>query len=165
MITDIDYNRLRRWLLPVRLRTAGMLAWLKALTIPISKRLYDRFKFFEREAWYQLKYQSGQVAYLEYVLNDKFDTVQKRIYISGASYASNMLYLYTDPENQEIPIFRDVEGEDVYLFTDAELLGNGGNNYDFTIHVPMGLPNEELSLRAVADRYKRDSKIYNIVYF
>lgn len=162
-MTNIDWNILTRWLLPVRLRKPFLLAWLKALTAPIWQTLYPLFKAFEAKAWYDLKYQSGQVAHLEFVLNERFDPAQKRIWIGPGSATDKRVYLYLDAENQTKYLFKDVEDSPVYLYQESELSGSGV--YDFSINVPAGLPMEEAALRAVADRYKRDSKDYIINYF
>lgn len=159
-ITDIDYDKLSRWLLPVKLRKPKMLAFV-AVCISYIKVLYIRFKTWEAKSWYDIKYQSGQVAYLEFVLNEKFDPVQKRIYISGGLYPLPV-YLYTEAEQLPLYIYTEAENNPVYLYTEAEYLYGFA---DFVINVPYGLPNEETTLRAVADRYKRDSKNYVIQYF
>lgn len=160
-ITDINYNRLTRWLLPVRLRKAKLLAFVTAATWYIKQFLYPAFKTWEAKSWYDLKCQSGQVAHLEFVLNDRFDPILKRIFISGG-LAPPPIYIYTEAEELPFYVYTDAENEPVYLFTEQEYLWGYA---DFVIHVPNGLPNEEATLKAVADRYKRDSKNYLIEYF
>lgn len=160
-ITDINYNRLIRWLVPPRLRRPTTLAWLKALNKPILDA-YKRFKAWEQESWFYLKFQTGQVAHLEYVLNEKFDPAQKRIYISGGSQASR-LYIHTDAELQPEWLYTDAENSPLYIFTDQELVTGWTN--DFTINVPNGLVAEDATIKAFADRFKRDGKSYNYVKF
>lgn len=164
-VTDIDYNKLLRWMIPVKLRQPRMVAWLRAFSAPIRNRLYPGFKSWEAKCWYDLKYQTGQVAYLEFVLNDHFDPALKRIYIGPGANVDNRVYLYLDSEDQPVWLYLDNEAQPVWLYTDGELNGGSGGGYDFTINVPVGLPNEEATLRAVADRYKRDGKRYVINYF
>lgn len=142
-----------------------MLKWLQVLTSPIWNRLYPNFKAWEISSWYDLKYQTGQVAFLEFVLNDHFDAALKRIYIGPGNLVNNHLYIYLDSEDQPVPLYTDIELMPIALYTDAELSGMSSGSYDFSINVPVGLPNEEATLRAVADRYKRDSKHYIINYF
>lgn len=161
-ITDIDYSKLFLWLLPPRLRKSKMISWTKALNTPVHT-LYLGFKAWERESWYLLRYQTGQVAYLEFVLNDKFDPVQKRIYISGGNQADR-LYIWQDSELQQpVWLHTDSEGQPVWLFTDAELAI--GWSDDFTINVPYGLAAEDATIKATADRFKRDGKSYAYVKF
>lgn len=164
-VTDIDYNKLLRWVLPVKLRQARRVAWLTALSAPIRNRLYPAFKTWEAKCWYDLKYQSGQVAYLEFVLNERFDPALKRIYIGPGQNIDNWVYIYLDSEDQPVWLYTDIEAQSIWLYTDEELNGVNGGGYDFTINVPVGLPNEEATLRAVTDRYKRDGKRYVINYF
>lgn len=170
MITDINYNKFLRLLLPVRMRGVRMLAWLGALIAPVAGRLYPFFKRWEADSWYTLKYQSGQVAYLEKVLNDRFDAANQRIFIGPGFYAGKFVYLYRDaelPVAEEVFLYRDVEASGVvYLYQDAEL-GSGVGSYDFTVNVPAasGIGAKEMELRALTDRFKRDGKRYQVVYF
>jgi hypothetical protein len=160
-ITDIHFGRLKKWLLPVRLRQAKIAAFVNAMLHYISDFMYPAFKIWEPKSWYDLKYQSGQVAHLEKVLNDRFDPIQKRIYLSEGLHPDHV-YIYTDAEQQPVFLFTDAENMPVHLYTDLEYTYGYA---DFVINVPNGLPQEEVSLRAVADRYKRDGKNYLIQYF
>lgn len=162
-ITTIIYRRLIRWLLPVRLRQPKLFAFLIAITEPIRVYNYQRFKKFEEMSWYDLKYQTGQVAYLEYVLNDKFDAVQKRIWI-GSGTAPDRIYIYTSAETMPLYIFTSLETNPVYIYTSAEQ-SQGQMFYDFTVNVPHGLPFADSTIKAVIDRYKRDGKSYDYILF
>lgn len=165
-VTDIDYNRLMRWLLPVALRKAKWLAWMRALLAPVRGRNYNLFKSWEAKSWYELKHQSGQVAYLEYVLNDKMGVLQHYIRIEDGLH-TQLLYLYKDSEGAPGPyLYRDVEqGNELVVYLDSEV-GTGLTGVDFLVIVPdwMGLQAREEELRALANRYKRDSKRYKILY-
>lgn len=157
-VTDIDYARLLQLLIPVKLRQAVTIAWLSVLTEPIRVRLYNRFKNWESRCWYDIKYQSGSVAHLEYVLNDKlgYDPAERLIRL-GPGSRPNRLYLPLREQNAPILLGR------VYLYNREDYLTG---TYDFKIMVEesiIGTFNEELC-RAVADRYKRDSKSYIISY-
>ncbi|MBS1740740.1 MAG: hypothetical protein JST88_09385 [Bacteroidetes bacterium] len=123
---------------------------------------YKLFTVWEADCWYQLKYQSGQVAHLEFMLNDKFDKAQKRIFISGGVILSR-LYLYLDSELQPMWTYRDVEQMPLWMYSDAELAA--GYGADFVIHVPFGLVAQDDTVQAFADRYKRDGKSYDYVKF
>lgn len=163
-MTIINYYILLRILLPIRLRTGSVLAWLDSLIAPIRKTLYPRFKNFEEKAWHDLKYQSGQVAYLEFVLNNIFH-LQGDIWIGPGNYDTSRLYLYTTAENHPLFIYSAVENEPIYLYTTEEnTLGYTGQ-YDFTINVPSVFSPLESRLRAIANRYKRDGKTYKIIYY
>lgn len=164
-MTNLNFDKLVNWLLPVRLRKVLMTNILKVLISPVSGRMYGSFKSFEQKAWYDLKYQSGQVAHLEYVLNDHFDNALKRIYIGEGQQYDLIRYLYMDIEDIDLALYRDVENADVYLYLDSETSIGGGADYDFTVNIPIGLDFEETTIRAVIDRYKRDAKNYIIQYF
>lgn len=163
-MTNVNYDLLIKWLLPVRLRTASIVAFLLALTAPIRLTLYPRFKVFERRAWSDLKYQSGQVAHLEFVLNERFDNVNTSIFIGPGYLADDRLYIYTDAENVPLHIYTEPELLPMYLYTDLEFQ-SGMGGYDFVVHLPSYLAYKESQIRAVVDRYKRDGKSYIIQYF
>lgn len=166
MITDIDYNILTRLLTPVRLRTAWMAAWFRVLLHPFGVGVYDRFKAWERKSWYDLKYQTGQVAYLEYVLNGAFDPSLKRIWIGNNLAGEELKYIFLDVENEDKYLFRDYEPDaPMWVFTDAEYVNGVFAGIDFVINVPLGLPYAETTVKALADRFKRDGKSYIINYF
>lgn len=165
MQTNINYHKLVNLLLPIRLRAKETLtAFLHVMLYPIREYLYPLFKRFEKKAWYDLKYQTGQVAYLEFVLNERFDELQTRIYISEADDYDTILWLYRDDEDLPLWLYKDIEAKPLWLFTEAESY-LGGDGVDFIVNVPLGLPFEELAIRAMIDRYKRDGKSYLIKYF
>lgn len=164
-MTSVNYNILIRWLLPIKLRQVLMISFIRVLISPIIQTLYPRFKGFESKAWYDLKYQTGQVALLEGVLNERFDPAQTRIYIGPGQSYDLIQYIYLDSEDEDRYVFRDFENQPMYLFTDLETGGGYGGGYDFVVHIPLGLNFEETTIRAVIDRYKRDGKTYTINYF
>ncbi len=162
-VTDINYTRLLRWLLPVRLRKERLMAWIKVITYPVWAVLYPKFKSWEQKSWYDLKYQTGTVAHLERVMNDRFDAALKRIYIDEGIY-TQPIYIHTIAETEPVFIYREMEASPEYLHLSAE------NEYavaDFTVHIPYLLlaEHEEIAFRAVLNRFKRDGKTYKIIYF
>lgn len=172
-IFDADFSDsgLPRFLTPVRLRGAKMLAWLKVLCTPITY-LYNLFKANRTENLYVLAH-TGQVCYLEAVLNDLFDNVDREIFISDGRYVDPE-YVYRVDE--EKPLFIDLVSEigtsviddpdPVPLYTLAETWPDG---IQFIIHVPAALgldAGQLLRLRALVDKYRLPSKnTYTIVTF
>jgi len=155
-VTDIDFDKLILQLLPNRLRKVRFIALLTVFIAPL-KALYTRFKTWEAKSIYDIKYQSGCVAHLEKVLNDVFDAVDKRIFIGeGTIPARNYLYLRAEDR----PIYLNT----IYLYNENDYLFG---SFSFSINVPVALQGniDEVRLRAVADRYKRDAKNYTIKYF
>lgn len=152
-----------RWLLPVRLRQPKLFAFIIAITEPIRNYNYKRVRTWELQCWYDLKYQTGQVAYLEYVLNDKFDHIQKRIWI-GKGTQPQQVYIYVHTESHPLYIYTHAEQQPVYIYTHSE---NSVTQtyFDFTVNVPKGLTFADSTIKAAIDRYKRDGKSYDYVLF
>ena len=141
--------------------------------------LYDKFILFRAEVLFRLRY-TGQVIYLEHMLNAKFnqgapaytDGLPTGIWIGPGSITFNPPYVFTKPEaltdnrfvydKSETP----VEPSDViWLYTreELELL-----NFDFTVNVPDALgdvnTNTELfyAIRAWVNYYKQAGKTFII---
>ena len=127
----------------------------------VTDVLYPMFKNWEAKSWYDITYQTGQVAHLELVLNDRFDPILKRIFIGPGIYPPRV-YIYTAAEQKPLYIYTAAENQPVYMYSEGEYI-NGV--FDFVVNVPNGLPYEETSIAAVVDRYKRDGKNYKIQYF
>ena len=83
---DFDLNKLIEQYLPIVLRKPKHLAWLRALFMPfvVLKGFFLDFVSSRRREVMQ----NGQVARLETLLNDLYDSVQRRIRIIDASLSN-----------------------------------------------------------------------------
>lgn len=157
-LTDIDYDKLLLQLLPVRYRKPRTTAWLKTLTSPITNYLYGLFKNWELKSWYDIKYQSGAVTHLEYVLNDLsgLDPEDPEIII-GAGSRPSRLFIPLRAQNDPVVLgVKHIYKRMAYLY--------GSYDFKIIIHTTLhGIIDEEL-IRAIANRYKRDSKQFIIRY-
>ncbi len=152
---NINYIRLIQQLLPVVFRKELIMAFLRVLTSPIS-RLHNLFMQNRSANIYHLGI-TGQICYLEKVLNDRFDSSQRRIYISNGNFF-DQVYIFT--QDEELDIFIDGEGgEDLYLFTEQE---SGSESVDFIVNVPLDLQYNDAEMKAIIDMYKLASKTYKI---
>lgn len=161
---DIDYSVLRVQLLPVRLRTTLIKAWVKCLVRPVET-LYDKFMVSRAADLYRLSH-NGQVCYLEAALNDMFDDLERRIFITDGPYI-DPLYIYQVPEEKPLIIGIDDEiGSESYaprwLFTTPETTEY---TWAFFVNVPDGLSFDPDKMRALIDRDKLVGKTYNIITF
>lgn len=131
-IFSIDLNLLAAWLVPKRIRKTRTMAFLRLLVSSFIF-IYQDFVRFRSATLYDLMI-TPQVCYLETMLNDRWDSTLRRIYITdGAEYPA--LYLYQDAELQEIDLYRDQESQPKYLFTDGEV--DGSVLDDFIVMVPV----------------------------
>ena len=163
---DINYDSLRTQLLPVRLRKNKMKAWLRCLIAPI-KWLHVKFLTLRSEDVYSLAH-TGQVLYMEAVLNDTFDPVARGIMVVDGRY-EDPVFTYTIPEVS--PRWLGLVSETgtagfatpVSLYTTAEtlLLGDA-----FIVRVPSAVVFDEARMRALVNRYRIAGKgIYSIVVY
>ncbi|MCV9929530.1 hypothetical protein OIU83_17850 [Flavobacterium sp. LS1R49] len=153
----IDYNRLGILLLPTFLRKQSIVAYVQTLLIPI-KSLHYIWSNWRIENIYKIEH-SGQVCSLRGSLNDKFDSIQRRIRI-GEGNIHDVLYIYTEGEHQDVFIHTESEGQVIWLRTEAETADTG---LDFIVFVPEGLYNTQLdALHAHVKFYKAGGTRYNI---
>lgn len=153
-IYTIDWQRLVRWLLPVRLRQSRMVAWLAALTSPI-KHLHDALLKYREDRLYFLHHTS-QVVYMEAVLNDVFDDTARGIYIiDGAVY--DPLWVYVTPELKPLYVRMASENTPQWLYTELETVVGQA---DFIVRVPSAVVFDVPRMKALIDLYRLPGKSY-----
>ncbi len=137
-------------------RTVFNANFITAATKPL-RDVYNDLLILRTQVDYDLKF-NGQVIYLEHILNDLFDDVNRDIYISDVANV-DFLYIYTDPETVTPPyVYNDGETfNDLYVETDAETLSSN----QFIINIPATGINQ-IELKAVVDKYKLAGKNYVI---
>lgn len=126
-------------------RKTKMKALLRAYISPILK-LHGQFISYKNDIDFQLKVNS-QVCKLAWGLNQKFDSILRRIRI-------------IDNSNNQIDfIFLEVENRPLYL---PNFLGS--NEYEFEVRCPLSLKGVEKDIKAFLNIYKLPSKRYIITY-
>lgn len=141
-IYDIAYQKLRAWITPDILLKPRLMALLQVLSYPIEG-IYQAFNRYRLAKRYQLKI-SPQVCYLEMMLNDRYDFVQRRIRIED-SLDKPPLYLFQSSENK--PVFLGTQ----YLFTNGEA---GDIKDDFVVKVPMDINFENAEMLSLLKNFK-----------
>lgn len=163
----IDYQRLVSMLLPFGLRNYNMhlplkdrkhtlLSWLHALLAPV-KRLYMEFLVYRNRVNYQM-YHTGQVVYLEKVLNDRFDPAKERIRIQDGPKRGRS-YIYCRNEQKPKHLGK------TYLYNRSSY---GDQGVDFEVCVPADSRiwaegNLWVACHAIVDYYKLAGKTYQII--
>lgn len=119
--------------------------------------VYEYLIAFRSDVEYELQF-TGQVIYLEHILNDKFDPVNRLIFIEDAADVE-YLYIYNNSEPETGPyVYNNSETfNDLYLQTTSEQISNQA----FIINIPSTGINQT-QLKAVVDKYKLAGKIYSI---
>lgn len=156
-IYNIDWAKLRQFLLPSFLRKLVQLAWQKAVLKPLEW-LHDKKQDWRESMRYKMNH-NGQVIYLEKMLNEHFNIVgydkddhqaTKQIFIGlGEQLPDN--FIFTLPELQPVTIYTAAENQPpYYLYTFAEYAVFYA---DFVIWIPVALPYEEAEVKALVDYY------------
>jgi hypothetical protein len=151
-----NWRKLIRWLTPQALRKPRFMAFLRGFMSGVQY-VHAAFIDFKLATEYQLTI-TGQVVYLEKMLNDRWDFLQRRIYITdGVNYEA--LWLALDVEDKPQWLAVDSENKPLWLCLDAETTLFSG---DFTIVIPLDVVFDNAELTARVDKYKLASKQYNL---
>jgi len=170
---DLDFGSddagLARQLLPDRLRGPKRMAWLVCLLAAIEWP-YENLMAFRAAYLYQLAH-GPQVCHIQGWLNDTFDNVERRIYISnGVNNIPN--YLYQQDELKPVYLAQQSEvgssgyASPDYLFTQSETDAGGAN---FIVNVPTVVAGEAgydvNYLIAIVNSLKLPNKSFTVVEF
>ncbi|MBD3748500.1 MAG: hypothetical protein IE931_03295 [Sphingobacteriales bacterium] len=152
MVFNIDFEKLVLWLIPTFLRKPIIYAYVKALVNPAAQ-LHQEFLNNWESNLYKLSHNS-QVFSIESVLNDKFDPVERRIYITNG-FTKDRIYAYTRTELK--PVYLPIP-----LFNRGDYADTG---VDFIVWIPnvVAMNTESLiEAKASVNFYKRGSKRFKI---
>lgn len=144
----------------IRYRVPKVVAFLKVLISPINDSYYSWHNW-RIDNLYKMEY-TGQICYLRGSLNDKFDPLQRRIYI-GEGEDKPTTYIYTEAEYQAVYTNTEAEGNEgtLYIYTEAETADSG---LDFIVYVPFELLITQIyAIRAHIDFYKQGGRRYAII--
>ena len=150
---EIDYSKLAAWLLPVRLRQILQRAWVKALVSPITK-VQEKFRGNRDANLYKLAH-NGQTYSIENMLNDKFDSEDRRIYLSGP-LDKERIYLFQPDDKKWIEL------GSIHVYNSGDYADTGK---DFIVWVPNAIsmaPQGLIKMSAELDFYKLAAKRYEI---
>ncbi|URC13937.1 hypothetical protein [Flavobacterium sp. B183] len=154
---DIDWKIFGIQMLPIKWRDSLTILFVKIILKPIDMIYYKWFNW-RIDNIYKLEH-SGQICYLRGSLNDKFDPIERRIYITdGQIYETT--YVYTDAEDQDLFLEMDAEDHTIWLRTESETSDTG---LDFIVFVPEEIFKTQIHvLHAHVKFYKTGGKRYNI---
>ncbi len=154
---NIDWNILVLDNIPIALRKPSFSGLAQIVLKPLNS-LYYKWCNWRLDNIYKLEH-TGQICSLRGSLNDKFDPVQRRIYI-GDGQIFDTTYIFTEAEEQDVWLDTELEPETIWLRTEGETADTG---LDFIVYVSQDIYNMQLdSLKAHIDYYKAGGKRYNI---
>jgi len=156
IIIDIDQRNETN--LPIEKREFVNVAWLKFLSHPLRRILQEYYEY--RKLNDLLIHMSGQVVYLEHILNYYFDDVNQGIYITDSTTVEEPTILYNENEgNEKTYLYNDAENDyETYLFNKTELQAWP----NFVVNIPSTVTFNEQQLRALVNRFKLAGKNYII---
>ncbi|MFE3868688.1 hypothetical protein ACFX5E_11465 [Flavobacterium sp. LS2P90] len=153
----IDWNILALDQIPIALRKPSVSAVAQIVLKPLND-LYYKWYNWRIDNIYKLDHTS-QICYLRGSLNDKFDPVERRIYI-GNGLLFDTQYIFTEAEDIDVWLETESEDETLWLRTEPETADTG---LDFIVYVPETIYNTQLDgLHAHIKFYKAGGKRYNI---
>lgn len=155
---NIDFNKLVVLLLPTFLRKPLLVGYVRALVAPIDS-IYYKWHNWRIDNIYKLEH-TGQICYLRGSLNDKFDPIERRIFI-GNGLLFETQYIFTEAEEQDVWLGTEAEADTLWLRTESETADTG---LDFIVYVPETIYNAQLDgLKAHIEFYKAGGKRYKII--
>jgi hypothetical protein len=158
-IYNLDPERFAHMMVPVKWRLKGLMAWIKALSATWAD-LWNRFQLFRTQVKYNLLI-TPQVCFLERALNDKYDPVQRRIFIADGS-ENDPVFLYMRAELKPVNLFKRSEDLPVYMVKRTETAVFG---VDFTVNVPLAIVFDQNEMRTYVSIYKLATKNFSIEIF
>lgn len=133
-------------------------AWLYSLIQPLIE-LYAIFSSYRIQALYTLSF-TGQVIYLEKLLNDTFNNGGTEIFIEDGSLKIAPFLFNTAEDAEPFFVYNTAETDEpnTYLYNTAEYTGN----LDFIVKVPVALVFDENQMKSLINKYKLAGKNYTI---
>ena len=147
---NLNIDKLLVLLTPTFLRKPKVVAWLRALAIPLHKLLYD-FQQARESDLYNLAHNS-QVCYLRKALDDEFDSLLRRIHIE---YGKQNARIYIYPRSANKPLYLGK----IFLYQRGSYIDGG---VDFVVVLPQDLEYDRYKLEALVNFYKLAGKRWNV---
>lgn len=157
---DINWNVFGVQNLPIKWRGLHSISFIKVLLKPINE-IYYKWYNWRIDNIYKLE-NTGQICYLRGSLNDKFDGLERRIYIDDGLLFETT-YIFTEAEAIEVYTNTESEGDEetLWVYTEAE---TADSKLDFIVYVPTSILNNDLyALKAHIDFYRAAGKRYAII--
>lgn len=155
---NINWSLFITWLLPNDLRKVRIVRYLIALVNTVKELHYDFLQFYD-DTLYEIKI-NGQTIKLERVLNDKFDPIQRRIYISDGDYYHPPIF-YEEYKNLPV-IFFNENNEDNPIFYSINSIDNLVS-FNFFVNIPADVWHDRTRVRALVNKYKIFGRTFDIL--
>jgi hypothetical protein len=153
---EINFKKLIQIIVPYFLFKEKLRDYLFAATKGLET-VHGFFKTFRIKSIKDLQF-TGQLVYLEHILNDDFDNGVRGIYIINVN-VNQFNFVYRKIENKPVYLSRKSEGATpFYLSRRAEY----GFIVDFIVNVPIAVVFDSNQMKALINKYKLAGKRYKI---
>lgn len=143
-------------LLPSFVKGNNQINWIKSLFAPLQS-LNSDFLDYIQDIRYEVSF-TGQVMYLEHILNDVYDPLSRSISIIDGQL-SFPPFMFNRLENRSIFLYNNVEGELLYLRNQSEFY----RQFDFIVIIPFSiLQQQEIQMRALINKYRHAGMRFDI---
>lgn len=164
-VYHINWIRLVKNFLFIQIRRSFLVKWLRILVIPIDW-IYGVFLEYRLNCLYQARHNS-QIIYMEAILNDAFDSVQRRIRIKNAVF-KQPIFFYDPLDNKDVYFYNPADDKPVWFYYPEQFEGEG---CDFYVYIPPDVelnitlrPAVEIQISGLVEFYKLYSKNYKILW-
>ncbi|WP_353122131.1 hypothetical protein [Dysgonomonas capnocytophagoides] len=158
---DINYAQYAMQLLTNNYRTDMVIAIIKAITAPLNE-IHTQFDTLRTGIDFNTY---SQVCYMQGLLNDYFDPMERRIRIRNAPLEKNNYLYWKESKKKPVKLHKEssvnfiphIENRDFQI---------GTTNIDFEVVFPVGYvlsEEEENKMRNLVNQYKLASKRYIII--
>lgn len=154
---NVNWSRFAVQTLPTALRKTKVVQFVLALYEPI-KDSYNGFVQFMDEQLYDARI-NGQVIKLERVLNDTFDPIDRRIYITDGLYYDAPTF-YEEWKNMPVIFYAEGDTRNPVFWTTDVL--NNRVSVNFYVNVPAAIFFDSARMRALVNKYKILGRTFEI---
>lgn len=163
---NTDFFELGRQIIRPIHRATNQVAIMNIIMTPFNY-LGGVFYGFRESAFYSLAHDSRKIS-IEKVLNDKYDPLSRRIYITNVM-PEGYVYLYEPGDDRPVYLYEPADEQPVYLLEPNAV---NVDEVNFVVVLPLAMepsiPNEknklEVKINSTVNRYKLDSKNHSLLW-
>ncbi|MFN8238647.1 MAG: hypothetical protein U0T77_10805 [Chitinophagales bacterium] len=157
-IYNVNWNRFAIWQTPIDLRKIKLIRYLLVLLEPV-KSAHNEFKQFRLQQLYEAEI-NGQTIKLERVLNDTFDPVERRIYITDGEYYNPPVY-YEEYKNDPVIYYEEGNGDNPIFWSDTAI--DNRVSFNFYVNVPSSVFFQKTRVKALVSKYKIAGRTFEVI--
>lgn len=155
-VFNVNWNRFVLFILPKALQKQLVISLINSCVLPL-KTNHSMFLNFKKEANYKVKH-TGQIVYLQKMLNDKYDTYLRRIKLENITPKQTLLGYYVE-DSKPVFAYTMENAIPVFVYNTIDYY----NEFDFKVIIPTTLSAFKSQMKTQINYYKLFSKKYEIL--